>query len=143
MRIPSNIYARLFPDIPRDFPGRRIARSILRTAHIFGGGVLIGAYLFNQPDSSINIWYITALVSGLLLFLSDLHSSLAVLFEWRGLSIVSKIGILWALPLLSGYEIYALTLILIIGSLSSHSSRKFRHRLWLTLPNITQDDRHG
>ncbi|MCP4009427.1 MAG: hypothetical protein GY726_07925 [Proteobacteria bacterium] len=138
-----SLQQRLLPDAPRDFPGRRVTRSVLRTVHILGGGVLIGAYLFQQPQSSIHLWYITATLSGMLLFLTDLHASFAVLFEWRGLSIISKICLLLLLPLMPGYEIYILSLILAIGSLSSHLSRKFRHRLWLKLPDITQDQRRG
>ena len=133
----------LLPEEPRDFPGRRMTRSILRTVHILGGGVLIGAYLFQQPQDVIQPWYITATLSGLLLFLTDLHASFAVLFEWRGLSIFSKIGLLLLLPLMPGFEIAILVLILTIGSLSSHLSRKFRHRLWLPLPDVSQDQRHG
>ena len=133
----------LLPEEPRDFPGRRMTRSVLRTVHILGGGVLIGAYLFQQPQNVIQPWYITATLSGLLLFLTDLHASFAVLFEWRGLSIFSKIGLLLLLPLMPGFEIAILVLILTIGSLSSHLSRKFRHRLWLPLPDISQDQRHG
>ena len=133
----------LLPNVPRDFPGRRMIRSILRTVHILGGGVLIGAYLFEQPQSIIHAWYITATLSGLLLFFTDLHASFAVLFEWRGLSIISKIGLLLLLPVMPGYEVYLLISILVIGSLSSHLSRKFRHRLWLKLPDMTQDQRHG
>jgi hypothetical protein len=33
----------LLPDEPQDFPGRRLARSILRAMHILGGGVLSGS----------------------------------------------------------------------------------------------------
>ncbi len=139
----KRIWALLLPDNPRDFPGRRLTRSVLRTVHILGGGVLIGAYLFQQPQGVIHAWYMAAAVSGLLLFLTDLHASFAVIFEWRGLSIVSKIGLLLLLPLMPGFEVPILVLILTIGSLSSHLSRKFRHRLWIKLPNIAQDERHG
>ncbi len=133
----------LLPDEPRDFPGRRLTRSILRTIHILGGGVLIGAYLFYQSHSITHYWYITATLSGLLLFMTDLYASFAVLFEWRGLAIMSKIGLLLLMPLFPGFEVPILVLILTIGSISSHLSRKFRHRLWFKLPDITQDQRHG
>jgi len=140
---PKSAWKFLLPDNPRDFPVRRMTRSVLRTVHILGGGVLIGAYLFQQPQGVIDVWYMVAAVSGMLLFLTDLHASFAVLFEWRGLSIVSKIVLLLLLPLMPGFEVPILVLILTIGSLSSHLSRKFRHRLWLSLPDITQDERHG
>jgi len=134
---------KMFPDDPRDFPGRRMSRSILRTVHILGGGVLIGSYLFDQPAEVIRVWYLTATLSGLLLFLTDLHASLAILFEWRGASIMAKIGLLLMLPLFPGYEIAILITILTIGSLSSHLSRKFRHRLWWAVPGMKADERHG
>ena len=133
----------LLPDSPRDFPGRRLIRSILRTVHILGGGVLIGAYLFEQSASSIHTWYACAVISGLLLLLTDLHASCALVFEWRGLAIMSKIGLMLALPAVPGYEVYILGAILTIGSLSSHLSRQFRHRMWWTLPDVAQDTRHG
>lgn len=138
-----SLQQQLLPSSPRDFPGRRVTRSILRTLHILGGGVLLGAYLFNQPADIIHDWYQLAVISGMLLFLTDLHASFAVLFEWRGLSIVAKIALLLFIPWLPGYEVWLLVVILTIGSLSSHLSRKFRHRLWLDLPNLTQDERHG
>jgi hypothetical protein len=133
----------ILPDTPRDFPGRRITRSILRTVHILGGGVLIGAYLFTQPESIIKVWYFTAVLSRLLLFLTDLHASFAVFFEWRGLSILTKIGLLLVMPLIPGMEVYILAFILAIGAISSHLSRNFRHRLWWILPGIVQDQRRG
>ena len=134
---------KLFPDNPRDFPGRRMSRSVLRALHILGGGVLIGAYLFDQPAEVINLWLKVAAMSGMLLFLTDLHASLAILFEWRGASIMAKIGLLLLLPVFPGYEIAILVTILSIGSLSSHLSRRFRHRLWWAVPGIKADERHG
>ncbi len=133
----------LLPSSPRDFPGRRITRSILRTLHILGGGVLLGAYLFNQPEDVIHVWFQLAVISGFLLFLTDLHASFAILFEWRGLSIIIKIVLLLFIPWMPGYEVWLLLVILTIGSLSSHLSRRFRHGLWFPLPNLTQDERHG
>ena len=134
---------KLFPENPRDFPGRRLSRSVLRAVHILGGGVLIGAYLFDQPAEVIQVWFRVATVSGMLLFLTDLHASLTIVFEWRGASIMAKIGLLLLVPLFPGYEISILVSILAIGSLSSHLSRRFRHRLWWAVPGIKADERHG
>ena len=138
-----NLHALLFPAEPRDFPGRRMARSVLRALHILGGGVLIGAYLFNQGADTLAHWYLIAALSGILLFLTDLHASFAIVFEWRGLSILSKIILLLLIPLAPGYEVAILVAVLAIGSLSSHLSRRFRHRLWWEIPNMAQDQRRG
>lgn len=139
----SPIKQKLFPENPRDFPGRRMLRSILRTVHILGGGVLIGAYLFEQTPDVIKTWFMIATWSGFLLFMTDLHASLAIFFEWRGASIIAKIGLLVLLPIFPGFEIAILIAILTIGSLSSHLSRNFRHRLWWAVPGIKADERHG
>ncbi|MCK5919811.1 MAG: hypothetical protein KAG66_02650, partial [Methylococcales bacterium] len=96
-----------------------------------------------QAPDIITFWYKLAAVSGLFLFLTDLHASFAVIFEWRGLSIMAKISLLLLLPVLPGYEVYLLILILTIGSVSSHLSRRFRHRLWWKLPGLAQDQRRG
>ncbi|MCK5921997.1 MAG: hypothetical protein KAG66_13720, partial [Methylococcales bacterium] len=91
----------------------------------------------------IHGWYLLATISGLLLFITDLHASFAVIFEWRGLSIMAKITLLLLIPMLPGYEVWLLVTILTIGSVSSHLSRKFRHRLWWALPDLAQDQRRG
>ena len=134
----------LFPSQPRDFPGRRMTRSILRAVHILGGGVLIGAYLFQQTAEVIAGWYALTVLSGLFLLMTDLHASFAVLVEWRGLSILCKLALLLLLPLLPGWEVQGLVAILVIGSLSSHLSRKFRHRVWVPgMGALVRDRRHG
>ena len=133
----------LLPDSPRDFPARRLLRAVLRTLHILGGGVLIGAVLFGQAHEVVQHWWLLATLSGVCLFATDLHASFAILFEWRGLAIMSKVGLLLALPLLPGWEAPILMLILAIGSISSHLSRRFRHRLWRRLPRGGLDSRAG
>ncbi len=133
----------LFPEQPRDFLFRRFSRSLLRTLHILTGGVLVGAYVFSQPPELVHPWLIGAVISGLLLFATDLHASFAIVFEWRGLAIAAKITLLALLPYLPGMEIFILTVVLTIGAISSHLSRKFRHRLWYSGAGLRVDERHG
>ncbi len=133
----------LLPSTPRDFHGRRLTRSALRALHILGGGVLIGAYLFNQGPDTIHSWLLVTVVSGTLLFSADLHASMAILFEWRGMAVIIKISLLLLILLFSKIAIPLLVTSLFIGALSSHLSRKFRHRLWLKLPGVVTDKRHG
>lgn len=56
---------------------------------------------------------------------------------------MTKIMLLLLIPKLPAYEVYLLITILTIGSVSSHLSRKIRHRLWWVLPNTVQDQRRG
>ncbi len=101
----KRIQQRLFPAAPRDFPGRRFIRSALRSIHILGGGVLIGAYLFEQNEAIIHTWLLTATLSGLLLFATDLHASFAIFCEWRGLAVIAKISLLLVIPFLPGLAV--------------------------------------
>ncbi|MFQ6023994.1 MAG: hypothetical protein ACE5NW_14845, partial [Acidiferrobacterales bacterium] len=75
----------LFPEVPRDFSCRRAVRTGLRTAHIFTAGTLLAGYIFDQPASVLEPWLLGTVISGLLLLATDLHASLAVLLEVRGL----------------------------------------------------------
>ena len=133
-----------FPDPPRDFPFRRALRTVLRALHILCGGLLLGAYLFQQPPETSHLWLILAIASGLLLFLTDLHASLAVLFEWRGLVVAVKFALLAMVAWYPEFAVFLLTLILVLGSFISHVSRKIRHRLWWN-PGfmIRSDQRRG
>ncbi len=136
-------FAMLFPESPRDFPGRRLLRSMLRAVHILGGGMLIAAFHYAQSDTEIMLWVAIAGLSGLILLITDLYASFAVLLEWRGLAMMAKIGGLLLLPVADGFEIALLVGILVTGSVSSHLSRKFRHRTWLKVPRVTVDTRRG
>ncbi|MBS1270438.1 MAG: hypothetical protein MAG794_01394 [Gammaproteobacteria bacterium] len=132
-----------FPKSPRNFPGRRLLRAALRAGHILGAGVLIGAYLFEQSPSVQAYWLLFAAASGVALFATDLHATCAILFEWRGLAVLLKLGLLFAVRWMPGFEVYILTVVLAIGAVSSHLSREFRHRLWLRSTKATVDTRHG
>lgn len=133
----------LFPDTPRDFPGRRISRAALRTVHILGGGVLVGACLFEQGPDTVHAWLLVAALSGLLLLATDLHASCAIVFEVRGLAVLAKLALLVPVAYLPGWEVPLLVLILTIGAVSSHLSRGVRHRLWWSVPGIRNDRRRG
>jgi hypothetical protein len=139
----ATAYRFLFPDPPRDFPARRLWRALFRTVHILGGGVLVGAYLFHQEPATIHLWLMVTALSGLLLLATDLHASCAILFEVRGLSMVVKLVLLGIVSSVPGWEVAVLILILSIGSVSSHLSRRVRHRLWWKLPGLGRDQRRG
>lgn len=120
-----------------------MVRALLRTMHILGGGVLIGAFLFGQDAGVVHQWLVVTALSGVLLLATDLHASAAILFEVRGLAVVVKLLLLSLLGVLPGYEVSLLVAILSLGAVSSHLSRDVRHRLWLRLPGVNPDQRHG
>ncbi len=105
--------------------------------------MLIAAFYYAQSDAEIMLWVSVAGLSGMALLLTDIYASFAVLLEWRGLAMMAKIGGLLLLPVADGFEIALLVGILVIGSVSSHLSRKFRHRTWLKVPQVIVDTRRG
>lgn len=117
-----------FPRQLRNFPQRSNIRAVLRTVHILTTGVLLGGHIFNQPTAILELWFFTAISSGLLLMLTDLHASAAILLEFRGLVAVVKIALVCLIPFFWEQRIFLLILVLVIGVVTSHMSGKIRHR---------------
>jgi hypothetical protein len=123
------LLAILFPPEPRSFPFRRTVQIALRTLHLFCAGVLVGAYLFSQPEEILNTWVLATVASGLMLLSTDLHASMIYLFEGRGLAVLVKISLTSLISVLPQHALPLLLSIFMIGSFSSHAPRRYRHKL--------------
>ena len=82
------------PPEPRSFPFRRGLRTLLRALHILTTGVLLGGHVFDQPQELLTPWLWGSIVTGLVLFATDLYASCAVLLEARGVAVFVKIGLM-------------------------------------------------
>lgn len=133
----------LFPAAPRDFPLRRATRSALRTLHILFTGILLGGHVFEQPAGVLTGWLWGSIVSGLVLFATDLYASCAVLFEVRGVAVLAKLLLLLLVPLMWDLRVWLLAAALVIGAVSSHLSRDHRHRLLFFKDRLSVDRRRG
>jgi len=141
--VKAKVSSWLFPDPPRDFPLRRVARSALRAAHILTGGVLLGGHIFSAPDPALQWWWSATVISGVLLFVTDLHASCAALIEIRGVMVLAKLGLLLLIPAASAHAVPLLASALIIGAVSSHLPRGFRHKVLFLRNRVTVDRRRG
>ncbi len=119
----------LFPASPRTIPFRRGIRIALRTAHILTGGVLLGGYIFDEPNSILEPWLWWTIITGLLLFAVDLYATLAILFELHAVAVLVKITLLSLAFVLWDHRVSLLIMALVIGSISSHMPGRFRHKL--------------
>ncbi len=137
------MFSALFPDTPREFPLRRSVRTTLRTAHILAAGTLLGGHVFNQPATALEPWLVATVASGLVLLATDLHASLAVLFELRGLGMVLKLVLVALVPAFWDARLPLLVAALIIGVVVSHLPKRYRHALWLLRGRIVPDRRSG
>ena len=133
----------LFPGQPRNFRYRRAILSVLRALHILCTGVLIGGHIFNQSPEVIEPWLYASVLSGLAIFATDLHASMAVLFELRGLLLLLKIALLLLIPLFWQLRIPLLITVLFIGAVGSHMPKHWRHKVLLFEKRIIPDERSG
>ena len=137
------IASALFPKVPRDFSCRRGVRMALRTAHIFTAGTLLAGYIFGQPAAALEPWLLGTVISGFLLLATDLHASLGVLFEVRGLAVLVKLVLMALVPIFWDARISLLIAALVIGAVASHMPGEYRHKVLLFRDHIVPDQRRG
>jgi hypothetical protein len=97
---------------------------------------LLGGHIFNQTEAVIEPWLWTTVVTGIIIVLTDLHSSLAILFEVRGIAILFKIILLLFIPLFWEERIILLICVLLIGAISSHLPKRYRHKSFVIIEHI-------
>ena len=139
----GRILSYLFPNKPRDFPFRRTIRILSRALHILVASVLLGGHIFNQPVAILEPWLWATVITGLIILLTDLHASLAILFEVRGIAILIKISLFLLIPVFWEQRITLLIFILLFGAISSHLPKRIRHKLFFINNNIQSDYRSG
>jgi len=137
------IFSVLFPKQPRTLPFRRTIRILFRALHILTISILLGGHFFNQPISILEPWLWAAVITGTVILLTDLHSSLAILFEARGIAILVKIALLLLVPVFWEQRVTLLVCILLIGAISSHLPKRYRHKLFIIHNHVDSDQRSG
>lgn len=119
----------LFPREMRPFPYRRPLLNLFRALHILCLGIYLGGLYFGQDMAMLSGWYYGIVISGLGLLLVDLYSSCMMLFEVRGITVLTKLIMLLSLPLFQvQVQIALLVLLIFLSSLVAHASRNLRHR---------------
>lgn len=88
-------------------------------------------------------WLLAAVILGLLLLVTDLHVSAAVLIELRRLAVVIKLVLLALVPVFWDARIALLIASLVIGSVISHMPKRYRHKVLLFCSKIAPDKRRG
>ncbi len=127
----ASLRSTLFPREPRDFPLRRTVRIGLRSLHILTAGTFVGGHIFAQPADLLAPWFTSAMVTGFLLLLTDLHASCAFLLEARGISVLIKLIVLGSVAVFPEQTLPLLVAVVMIGAISSHLPKRFRHHVML------------
>lgn len=117
----------LCPEPARSLPGERVIRIALRTAHLAAGGILFGGHFFDVEPQRLLPWLWLTVASGAVFVAVELYGSCVWLVQGRGLMILLKIILLAMVPLLWAQRMWLLLAVLVIGSIGSHMSSRFRH----------------
>lgn len=132
------IGALLFPDPPRDFPGRRLLKIGLRAAHVLCAALCLGAYAFDAEERVP--WLVATITTGLSILALDLHESAAFLLQVRGVVVAAKLVALAFLPAGGAWLLAAIVLVSVV---SSHAPSRVRHRVLFARGRVRAAESHG
>lgn len=119
--------ALLFPPAPRVLPHNRGISIGVRTLHLLASSLLLGGHAFDvAPQRLLPLLYVTV-GSGLGLILLELYRSCDWVYQGMGVLVIVKV-VITALPSLWwAQRVLLLSLVVILGSVGSHMSARYRH----------------
>lgn len=118
----------IFPEQYRNFPYQRLILDLLRSGHILCVSLLLGGLYFLPESTQIDYWLAGVIITGSSLLVIEIYRSAAVLFELRGVTILTKLALLFYLSGLSpSKQLIGLMGLLLLSSMISHSTRRIRH----------------
>lgn len=121
----------LFPDPPRKLPYARSGNIAARTVHIGVTGILFGGHVFDVPADKLFGWLYATILSGAALIFLEAYSHGRWLYEGRGLAVMFKLLLLCSIPWLWPYRVAILAVVVVIASVGSHMSARFRYYSFL------------
>ena len=119
----------LFPDPPRDLPGRRILKVSLRACHVLCVALFVGAVFFDIAADTQSTWRTATIGTGMILLVLDLHESAVFLLQTRGLLVITKITSVALLPAFGTWGRWILLVLLVVSVVSSHAPSRVRYFL--------------
>lgn len=123
----SRLRRLLLPDPPRVVPHARGANIALRTLHLIATGVLLGGHAFDVAAERLLAMLTLAVVSGAGLIFLEAYPSCRWFYQGRGVLVLLKLGLLCLIPWLWDYRLPILLLVVVIASVGSHMSRRYRY----------------
>jgi hypothetical protein len=111
----------------RSIPHARIWSISFRTLHILAICILVGGHAFNAPASQLHSFLYVAIVSGIGMAFIEAYPSLRSLLQGWGIVLLLKLALLCVIPFAWSYRLPILVVVVIIGSVGSHMTKKLRH----------------
>lgn len=110
---------------------RRALSVAARAVHVTSAAVVVGGVVLDAGDVGTSAWLAVALASGVLLLALEVSDAPELLTQVRGLSIVAKLLLLGALPLVPSLQPALITMLFFAVVATSHAPSSIRHRgLW-------------
>lgn len=116
-----------FPAESRYMPGSRWLNVTLRTLHLVGIAGIGGGYFYPSQDDTWRIYLDLCLASGSLLALLFVYSNGIWLLQLRGLVILFKVLLFYAISLWPNLAIPLLVLILVLSGWIAHAPARVRY----------------
>jgi hypothetical protein len=108
-------------------PHARVYSIAFRTLHILAISILVGGHAFNAPAEQLRPLLYVAIVSGIGMAVIEAYPSFQSLFQGWGLLLLSTLALLCVIPFAWKYRFPILLVVVIIGSVGSHMTKKLRH----------------
>jgi len=119
--------ALLFPSPPRVLPYNRAISIGFRTLHLLASSLLLGGHAFDvEPQRVVELLWLTV-GSGLGLILLELYRSCDWVYQGMGVLVIVKVVITTMAGLWWEQRVLVLSLVVILGSVGSHMSARYRH----------------
>ena len=108
-------------------PYARAWSILFRTLHLLAIAILVGGHLFNAPADQLRPLLYLAIASGVGMASIEAYPSWQVLFQGWGILVMIKLAVLCAVPFAWSHRFALLVVVLAIGSVGSHMTKRLRH----------------
>lgn len=119
--------ALLFPSPPRALPFNRGISIGFRTLHLLASSLLLGGHAFDVAPQRLFPLLVVTVGSGLGLILLELYRSCDWVYQGMGVLVIAKVALTALAGLWWEQRVLLLSLVLILGSVGSHMSARYRH----------------
>jgi hypothetical protein len=117
----------LFPDSPRRVPHERWINIAFRSVHLLASGILLGGHTFGMPAALLRPWLVLTVATGIGLIAIEVYRSCHWLYMAQGVLVVFKVVLTALAGLWWDQRVALLALVVVVGSVGSHMSARYRH----------------
>ena len=133
----------LFPDPVRSLPHARAWNIALRTAHIAATGILLGGHVYSVDEERLKLALYFSILTGAGLTAVEAYPSCRWFYQVRGVVVLIKLGLLCLIPLFWNHRIPILLTVVVIASVGSHMTARFRYYSLVHRRVLDESRRHG